>query len=75
MSDILKGVGSLMIIIGILIMLGSLDEARIVFYQVVILGAIFFGLGIVVMSVGILNSSIKEQTTFLSDRLDKVIKK
>jgi hypothetical protein len=38
---------------------------------VLILGAMFFGLGIVVCSVGIMNNSIKEQTEFFTDRFDK----
>jgi hypothetical protein len=60
-----------MIVIGICIMGSSLQQAMISFYQVLILGAMFFGLGIVVCSVGIMNNSIKEQTEFFTDRFDK----
>ena len=75
MSNSIQGVGILMIVIGIFIMFSSLQQAMISFYQVLILGAMFFGLGIVVCSVGILNNSVKKQTEILSDSLDEIIKK
>ncbi|MBT4327815.1 MAG: hypothetical protein HOD60_13075, partial [Candidatus Nitrosopelagicus sp.] len=59
MSNSIQGVGILMIVIGIFIMFSSLQQAMISFYQVLILGGIFFGMGIIVCSVGILNNSIK----------------
>jgi|Marorgknorr_s2lv_3_1036020.scaffolds.fasta_scaffold35356_1 predicted membrane channel-forming protein YqfA (hemolysin III family) len=71
MSNGIQGVGCVMVCIGIFIMISSLQEAMIVFYQALILGAMFFGLGIVVYSVVILNNSIKKQTEFFIDRFDK----
>jgi hypothetical protein len=75
MSNSIQGVGIVMILIGIFTMFSSLQQAMISFYQVLILGAMFFGLGIVVCSVGILNNSIKKQTEILNNSLDKIIKK
>jgi hypothetical protein len=75
MSGSIQAVGGVMIAIGLFIMFSSLQQAMISFYQVLILGAMFFGLGIVVCSVGILNNSVKKQTEILSDSLDEIIKK
>ena len=46
-----------MVILGILIMFAGLEEMKILAYQILILGAMFFGLGVVVISVGVLNNS------------------
>ena len=58
MSNALFVVGTLMVFIGLFIMFAGLEEAAIIAFQIVILGAIFFGLGIVVISIGVLNNSI-----------------
>ena len=64
MSNTLLGVGGVMVVIGIFIMIAGQDEIALVAYQIIILGAMFFGLGVVVISVGILNNSIIKQTEF-----------
>ena len=64
MSNTLLGVGGVMVVIGIFIMIAGQDEIALVAYQIIILGAMFFGLGVVVISVGILNNSIIAQTEF-----------
>ena len=56
-----------MVVLGLLIMVGGLDAAPIVAYQIMILGAMFFGLGVVVISVGVLNNSINNQTKFQTE--------
>jgi hypothetical protein len=63
MSNALFVVGTLMVFIGLFIMFAGLEEAAIIAFQIVILGAIFFGLGIVVISIGVLNNSIKKINT------------
>jgi len=75
MSNSIQGVGILMLIIGIFIMFSSLQEAMISFYQVLILGGMFFGLGIIVCSIGILNNSIKKQTDALVAQTDFFLEK
>jgi len=52
--------GLIMIGVGIMIIGASLEAAPIVAYQIMILGSMFFGLGVVVISIGTLNSSIRE---------------
>ena len=52
--------GIIMIVAGIMIIAVSLEVSPIVAYQIMILGSMFFGLGVVVVSIGILNSSIRE---------------
>ncbi len=61
-SNALLGVGGIMVVIGLLIMFSGSEQMALVAYQVIILGAMFFGLGVVVISVGVLNNSIKNQT-------------
>ena len=57
-----------MVILGILIMFAGLEEMKILAYQILILGAMFFGLGVVVISVGVLNNSIKK---LLSEKVSR----
>ena len=75
MSNGIQFGGAVMILVGILIMMNSLDQPLISFYQVLILGAMFFGLGIVVCSVGILNNSIKKQTELFINKIENDLKK
>ena len=60
MSNALFIVGVLMVFLGLFIMFTGLEEAAIIAFQIVILGAIFFGLGVVVISIGVMNKSLEK---------------
>ena len=60
MSNALYIVGTLMVFLGLFIMFTGLEEAAIIAFQIVILGAIFFGLGVVVISIGVMNKSLEK---------------
>ena len=60
MSNVLYIIGAIMVFMGLYIMSSGLEQAAIIAYQIVILGAIFFGLGVVVISIGVMNKSLEK---------------
>ena len=52
--------GVIMLVVGIMIIMISFQDTGMFAIQIMILGSMFFGLGIIVISLGIMNKSINE---------------